>query len=267
MLRAWLAHPLTRGMDLDDPRTTQLWRGIVREKSFLRQVYQEWYTALVAALPKGRGAILEIGSGAGFLDEYISGLITSDIFYCPGISAVLDGRQLPFADGVLRGIVMTGVLHHLPQPRAFLAEATRCVQPGGVLVMIEPWVTRWSRLIYGRLHHEPFEPAAQDWEFPSGGPLSGANIALPWIIFERDRAQFEREFAGWQIQEIRLTMPFRYLVSGGISTRALMPGWAFSAWRWLENALRPWMKDLAMFALIVLEKGEKDGSTTTGRLY
>jgi len=253
-IKAWLTHPLTRGMDLDDPRTTQLQRRIIREKSFLRRIYQEWYTALAAALPQGRGAILEIGSGAGFLDEYIPGLITSEIFYCPGISAVLDGQQLPFAEGVLRGIVMTDVLHHLPRPRAFLAEAARCVHTGGVLVMIEPWVTRWSRLIYERLHHEPFEPAAQEWEFPSSGPLSGANTALPWIIFERDRAQFEREFSQWQIREIRPEMPFRYLMSGGISMLALMPAWTFSFWRWLENAFRPWMKDLAMFALIVLAK-------------
>jgi SAM-dependent methyltransferase len=144
-IKAWLTHPLTREMDLDDPRTTQLRRRIIGEKSFLRRIYQEWYTALAAALPQGRGAILEIGSGAGFLDEYIPGLITSEIFYCPGISAVLDGQQLPFAEGVLRGIVMTDVLHHLPQPRAFLSEAARCVQPGGVLVMIEPWVNRQRR--------------------------------------------------------------------------------------------------------------------------
>jgi hypothetical protein len=149
------------------------------------------------------------------------------------------------------------VLHHLPQPRAFLSEAARCVQPGGVLVMIEPWVTRWSRLIYGRLHHEPFEPAVQEWEFPPSGPLSGTNGALPWIIFERDRVQFEREFAEWQIQEIRLGMPFRYLVSGGISMKALMPGWTFSVWRRMENALRLWMKDLAMFALIVLKRKDE----------
>ena len=57
------------------------------------------------------------------------------------------------------------------------------------------WVTRWSRWIYGRFHHEPFDPQRADWEFPLSGPLSGANGALPWIIFQRDREQFEREWA------------------------------------------------------------------------
>jgi len=29
--------------------------------------------------------------------------------------------------------------------------------------MIEPWVSTWSRPIYMRLHHEPFDPDAKDW--------------------------------------------------------------------------------------------------------
>ena len=49
-------------------------------------------------------------------------------------------------------------------------------------------------------------------------------------------------------------MPFRYLLSGGVSLRSLVPGWSFALWRNLENLLRPWMKSLAMFALIVLVK-------------
>ena len=51
MLKTWLAHPLTRGLDIDDPRTTHLRQQIIQEKSFLRQIYQEWYQAIVAALP------------------------------------------------------------------------------------------------------------------------------------------------------------------------------------------------------------------------
>jgi len=84
--------------------------------------------------------------------------------------------------------------------------------------------------------------------------LSGANSALPWIIFDRDRTRFEREFPEWQIHTIKPFMPFRYLLSGGVSMHSLMPGWSFALWRNLENLLRPWMKSLAMFALIVLRK-------------
>ena len=77
-------------------------------------------------------------------------------------------------------------------------------------------------------------------------------------MFERDRTQFEREFPQWRIETITPLMPFRYLVSGGVSLRALMPGWTFGAWRALEKMFDPWMKTWAMFALIVLRRTELD---------
>ena len=254
MIKQFLTHPLTRGLNIDDPRCTELRRTIIREKPFLRQVYQEWYESVVSHLPSGQGAVLELGSGGGFLSDYIPEMITSEVFYCRNIRMVLDGFHLPFPDGTLRGIVLTDVLHHLPDPEQFFSEAARCVRPHGRVIMIEPWVTRWSEFVYANLHHEPFRPESQEWSFPRSGPLSGANGAMPWIIFERDRARFEQEFPEWRISQIKLMMPFRYLVSGGVSLRNLMPGCSFMLWRKLENALRPRMKDLAMFALIVLER-------------
>jgi len=254
MLKSLLAHPLTRGLDLDDPRTTALRRRIIQEKTFLRQIYQEWYSILASDLPAGAGAAIELGSGAGFLRDFVPNLITSEVFGCVGVDIVLSGLDLPIKPASLRAIVMVDVLHHLPQARGFFREAARCVRPGGVVAMIEPWVTPWSRLVYTRMHHEPFDPEAPAWEFPASGPLSGANGALPHILFARDRAQFEREFPMWRIRTIEPMMPFCYLVSGGVSMRGLMPGWSFSWWRGLEKLLHPLTGELAMFAHIVLQK-------------
>ena len=254
MFKHLLAHPLTRGLDIDDPRCTELRRCLIRNKSFLRQVYQEWYEAIAALLPLDKGRVLELGSGGGFLADFIPELITSEAFLCQHVRVVLDGLQLPFANESLRGIVMTDVLHHLPQPRKFFAEASRCVRSGGLVIMVEPWVTPWSQLVYSKFHHEPFQPEAVEWSFPVEGPVSGANSAMPWIIFDRDRSLLEKEFPEWQIQTIKPFMPFRYLLSGGVSLRSLMPGWSFALWRNVENLLQPWMKSLAMFALIVLSK-------------
>jgi hypothetical protein len=57
----------------------------------------------------------------------------------------------------------------------------------------------------------------------------------------------------WQVTQICPMMPFRYLVSGGVSMRGLMPGWTFSWWRVLEKQLAPLSDHMAMFSLIVLE--------------
>jgi SAM-dependent methyltransferase len=254
-----LSLPETRGIDLDDPRTTALRRQIIADKKFLHQIYEDWYRHIAAALPPGDEPVLEIGSGAGFLKDYVQGLVASEVFLSPGVDLVADAMRLPFADGSLRGIVMTDVLHHVPDVRRFFSEATRCVRAGGVIAMIEPWITSWSRFIYAR-HHEPFAPEATNWEIPASGPLSGANIALPWILFARDLSQFHQEFPAWRLKSIEPTMPFRYLLSGGVSMRSLMPGWAHRGWRAAENLLRPWMDSWAMFAYLVLERSS-DGQT------
>jgi SAM-dependent methyltransferase len=250
-LKRWLEHPLTRGLDIDDPRTTHLRRRILAGKPFLRRIYAEWYSSLAASLPAGDDPVLELGAGAGFLSDFIPRLVRSEVFLNSGIDLVLDGLTLPFAAGALRGIAMTNVLHHLPRPLTFFAEAARAVRPGGVVTMIEPWVTPWSRWVYTRLHYEPFLPAAKEWEIPAGGPLSGANGALPWILFQRDRERFERAAPEWRLCAIAPIMPFRYLVSGGISLRTLTPAAAYPLWRGLDRMLA---SRAAMFAHVVLER-------------
>ena len=251
MLKSLLTHPLARGKDIDAPHTTALRNRIIAEKPFLKNVYKEWHMAVSQCVPPGNGPALEIGAGAGDLTSYVENLITSEIFPCPNIDIVLDGCKLPFKDKIFRAIVLVNVLHHIPDCRMFFREASRCVQPGGALVMIEPWLSSWSRFIYSR-HHEPFDPEASTWEFPSTGPLSGTNQALPWIVFERDRAHFEKEYHFWKVETIDLGMPFLYLLSGGMTLRSLVPSWTFTTWKKFELLLKPIMNKLAMFALIKL---------------
>jgi SAM-dependent methyltransferase len=250
MIRSWLAHPLTRDLKIDDPHTSELRRQIIQGKKFLKKIYEDWYSTIAASLPLTEGSVLELGSGCGFMKEVIPGLIISDCFFCRGLDLVLDGQQFPFKDKSLRAIVMTNVFHHLPRPREFFKESIRCLHSGGVIVMIEPWVTPWSKFVYKRFHPEPFEQESLDWEFGQSGPLSGANGANPWIIFKRDREQFCREFRDLQIISIRPMMPFCYLLSGGVSLRSLMPGLAYGFWRLIEQAIHHWINRMAMFAQI-----------------
>jgi len=257
MLKNLLAHPLTRGLTPDDPRTTRLRQRIIREKKFLRRIYEEWYGDLIAAIPAPAvrsGRILELGSGGGFLKELLPECITSEVFPVSGVDMALDARALPFADGMLRAILMVDVFHHIPDAAAFLREAERSLAPGGVLAMWEPWNTPWSRAVYRNLHAEPFEPDAEDWSFPPGGPLSGANGALPWMVFKRDFARFAGHFPGLALETLRLDYPFSYLASGGVSLRALVPGGAFPFVRMVERGASVFGERLAMFAFIAIRR-------------
>jgi SAM-dependent methyltransferase len=135
------------------------------------------------------GPQVEFGAGGGFLKALAPQVKTSEFLAVRGVNVRASAEAMPFADASLAAVYMLDVLHHLPHPRDYFAELTRCLKPGGRALMIEPFLSTWSRFVYSRLHHEPVEPGAP-WELASSGPLSSANTALPWIIFERDAAEF-----------------------------------------------------------------------------
>lgn len=266
MLKSLLAHPLTRGLDLDAPETTALRRRILKEKRFLYALYQEWYSRLIAAIPttdECSGHVLELGSGGGFFKDMLPECLCSDVFYCPGNDLILDARRLPFRSSSLRALLMVDVFHHIPDVTAFLAEAQRVLRPGGIIAMWEPWNTPWSRLVYQRLHHEPFEPQSESWVFPPGGPLSSANGALPWMVFSRDVARLRQDFPLLRLESIRPDFPVSYLLSGGVSMRSLAPGHLYTPLRSIERALGKLLQYSGMFANIVVRRVNNDATVHT----
>ena len=247
-----LSHPATRGLDLDSPETTSLRRQLILDKPFLKEVYLDWYRRIGSHIPNGVGAVVEIGSGGGFLEQEIDDLIKTEVFWIENLDVVADAQTLPFADGSLKAITMTNVFHHLPDVARFLTEAERTLRCRGRVIMVEPWNTGWSRFVHERFHRERVLPDTTTWDFPSSGPVSGANAALAWIVAERDRPRLETE---WRLRVTRADpwMPFRYLVSGGVSLRTLQPRWLYPAWSWIDDV--PFLRErFAVFAFVVLER-------------
>jgi len=254
VLKAFLGHPLTKDLDLDDPGIVNLRRKIIQNKGFLRKIYEEWFSKIIENLSKNNGMLLEIGSGADFLSEYLPNIITSDIVHLQHIDLVSDGQVFPFKKNILSNIILLDVFHHLPSVNLFLGEVDRCLVPGGRLIMIEPWITPWSKLIYDKLHHEDIDTEIIEWSFPSKGPLSSANLALPWNVFNRDKNKFIHKYPGLIINKIETMMPVSYLLSGGISMRSLIPGFLYNPVRFFETHLLSGNFSGDMFAIIIIEK-------------
>jgi len=242
-------------MDIDAPETTVARRMQIQAKPFLKQVYLDWYARILRSLPDpSLGSVVEIGSGGGFLDACLPSVITTEVFWVPHVAAVLDARTLPFSDNRLSAIVLLDVFHHIPDAALFLSEAERCLAPGGRIIMIEPWLTPWSLLIYRCFHHEPIAPRTPRWRLTGTGPLSTANSALPWMVFHRDRNRFQRQFPLLSLSELTPFCPFAYLLSGGLTYPAVLPANGARLALRLENTLTPLMPLLAMFAKIVIAK-------------
>lgn len=240
--------------DLDTPESTLFNREIILNKRFLKRVYAEWYDRFIrTAKSCGGETYLEIGSGGGFLKEMFPEVITSDILDLPIVDVVCSAERLPFADNSLACIMMLNVFHHIPQPYLFLEEAQRCLVKGGKILMIEPANSFFGRFIYTRFHHEPFDPKAGR-EIDPGNPVSNSNQALPYIYFERDTGYFNERFPQLRRNDIRYHTPFLYLVSGGLSRKAMLPYGMYGAVKFMERLVSPFNKQLGLFCRIELEK-------------
>ena len=157
LIHRLLAEPLTKNKDIDDPETTIIRKQIIQKKKYLNKIYYEWYNTLIANIPNN-SRYLEIGSGAGFIKKIKPDIITSEFFQIEGVDKVIDAQNISFEDQELDGILMIDVFHHISNIEKFFEEAKRCIKPGGQILMIEPWNTRWSKFVFTKLHHENFDP-------------------------------------------------------------------------------------------------------------
>jgi len=240
--------------NLDAPETTLQHRELVLKKAFLKKIYTEWYQSFLKETKKlPEGKLLEIGSGGGFLKDLEPKVITSDILELPHCDMVFSAEEIPLKDNSVSAIFMLNVLHHIPDCKNFFKEAERVLVKGGILFMIEPANTVFSRFIYQKFHHEPFDMKVK-WEFPKGSPLSLSNQALPSIIFQRDLDKFHKLFPTLKYEKTKLHTPFRYLMTGGLSFKSLVPGWSFSVVSFFEKLLTPLFPCLAMFQTITVKK-------------
>lgn len=225
----------------------------------LRRLYAEWYGRVAAELPApSLGPRIELGSGPGFARQFIPDLELSDIVRAPWHDREVSADALPFDDASLGAIVLFDVLHHLPAPRRFFAEADRALRPGGRVVMCEPYMSPLSYLVYKFLHVEPvalrvdpLAPAASD---AARDPFD-SNQAIPSLLFGRGRRAFAEAFPALAIRKVGYFSGFSYPASGGFSRRAWLPRpirWALHA---IESRLPKIVFRLMGFRmLVVLEK-------------
>lgn len=239
------------GYDLDQPGTVDIRAQILSKNAYLKEIYKEWYSLIIDHFPPGNKKNLEIGSGPCFSDPGFPDIIRSDVQLVNRLNLACDSQYLPFQNQSLKAVLMINVLHHIRNPRIFFEDAERCLQAGGIIAMIEPWKNRWSELIYKNFHHETFNPDNQNWANEPGGPLSSANGALPWIIFSRDRDILESDFPHLSVEMIKPLMPASYLLSGGMSTKQLMPGFVY---KYIRRSERKLDSKYGMFAFILLRK-------------
>ena len=198
----------------------------VRENAFLEEIYRDSYERMSAELPEERYPnVLEIGSGGGFLREIIPRVTTSECTAVPGIDRVVDACKIDAAFGVgeLDAICALNVFHHLPDAAGFLRGAERVLRPGGRIVLVEPYFTRYGRWFHKAIHHEPHVEDPNFWGIIGDGRMEAANSRLPTSVFRDSAARFAKEFPELVIVKREPFHKWLYLFSGGLRLNTRVP--------------------------------------------
>jgi len=235
-----------------DPRTAEN-RFQWQRKPVLRAIYGDLYRRMAGQCVPGR--TLEIGGGSGNFKEYAADVVASDIAFAPWLDLVADAQLLPIAAGSLANIVMFDVLHHLEFPRAFFAEATRVLSPGGRVVMVEPAITAASWPFYRFVHPEPVrmgdDPLREGRPQQRRDPFA-ANQAFPTLLATRHRHRFAALFPRLDLIRVEWLSLFAYPLSGGFRPWSAIPVGMVADVLRLESRLVPWLGRLMAFRMLMV---------------
>lgn|SRR5574340_328641 len=243
MLKSTLAHPALSGIEVGSAEWFRAQRAVILSKPLVRRCYDLWYQYLLAdadsvPAPYQTGVIVELGSGSSYIKQVRSSVITSDV--TAGIADMtIDGRKLPFPDNSVQALLLTHVLHHIPDVGKFFAEASRVLVPNGVISIVDIPHTPFARLFFSKFHPEPYEDTAAEWTFEDGNTMYDSNQALSWMVFYRDAQLFRERFPTLLLERMRYLPWCSYLLSGGVNLRSLVPAGLAGVGRYLDGLLQP----------------------------
>ena len=121
---------------------------------------------LAPRLAQVSGTILDVGCGAqpyrGLMPSTVKyvGLDTADAasdfgYKIPDVLIIGEDGRWPIANGGADCVLATETLEHVPRPAEFLAEAARCLAPGGRLILTVPFAARWHYIPHDYWRYTP----------------------------------------------------------------------------------------------------------------
>lgn len=255
----FLRDPLLDGMDVDGENRLELHRKMLEKKRMLREVFTDFhhvFRALDHQFFSGKGIEVELGSGVSPMRDSYPEVLATDIVEAPYLDRVINAESMELADKSVRVIYGQNCFHHFPHPDKFFHELERVLVPGGGAILLEPYYGPLATFLFKRLFRsEGFDKSYPFWETPAVGPMKGANQALSYLVFIRDRAQFEQKHPSLKIVHRQLAGNYlKYLLSGGLNFRRLMPDSFTGFIGLLEKLISPFNRWIALHHIIVIRK-------------
>jgi SAM-dependent methyltransferase len=256
-----LLEPKLQGIDLQGFDRIALHAEILAQKPLIREVFKEFYDTSISLdrmyFDDVAGSRIELGAGTSLFRKYYSDVISTDVQPAPHLDAVIDAQDMNLRDESVRAIFAINCFHHFADPCKFFDELLRVLKPGGGCVLIDPYFGLLSRILYKRLFSsEAYDCSARDWDYCADAKKSARpNQALTYLVFFRDRAKFDTLFPQLEIVHSRVLPNYiRYLLSGGLNFRQVVPSFLTPLLRKLEVALLRFAPIFGLHHVVVIRK-------------
>lgn len=249
-------------IDRDSEELLRVHAKIIKDKKIIYNVFQEFYKICDELRSRhivtSNKKIIELGAGVSFIKDLYPNVTTSDIKNYEGVDIVIDAQEMKFYPNEINCFYGINCFHHFPDPRKFFNELERTLELGGGAILIEPFYGWFSNILYKKVHDEEFyDKTQQKWETGQNKNqfMTGANQALSYLIFIRDRKIFEQEFPNLEIVETKIINNYlRYLISGGVNFKQLLPSFMEKPLKLLEILFKPFNSIFALHYIIVIRK-------------
>ena len=169
--------------------------------------------------------------------------------------------MLPFRENSLGNIIFIDVLHHLANPVHFFSEAQRVLQNNGRIIMLEPYISPCSYIIYKYFHQEDVDFEIDVWNKRIASnnkkPAFDGNSAIPTLMFSKETERFRKEFPDLKVIQKDLLTFILYPLSGGFDRKSFVPAGMVKYIAFIEKIIRPFGLFFAFRIFIVIEKSKK----------
>lgn len=254
-----LRDPSIGNLDIDDDDRLIVHGRMLARKRILREVFTEFHHTFHRLENKfvyADGLKIELGAGIAPIRDSYPDVLATDVVYGPHLDRVLDAEKMDLPDGSVRVIYGQNCFHHFPHPEHFFCELERVLAQGGAAILLEPYYGPFATYLFRRLFKtEGFDKEFTEWETPATGPMNGANQALSYIVFVRDRDVFERKHPTLRIVHQELCKNhFKYLLSGGLNFRQLIPDCLSPIVDFFQLVFAPLNRWISLHHVIVIRK-------------